>query len=280
MARAHRIGQQRHVSIYRFVTKGTIEEDILERAKRKMILEYAIINQMDTTGSNLGNGSSTPKDKPAGDFSKDELAAILKFGASNIYKSDANQQTEQLEKMDLDDILTKADSFDTETAAPGGTSLGGEGFLSSFANIQDVKNDMDGISWDDIVPVEERVKFDEVESKRLAAEEAELTKRKRNAARKSGAYEGMDVDEQGDDASGGEGKKDDGKKKVVVRKSNLQKAHELKGQFPFPLYQFLRHSGTPIYLPHDVNSTDKGHRAGSPCPYPRYPEMGRHPAAL
>lgn len=25
----------------RFVTKGTVEEDILERAKRKMILEYA-----------------------------------------------------------------------------------------------------------------------------------------------------------------------------------------------------------------------------------------------
>lgn len=52
MARAHRIGQQKHVSIYRcvhsllpadarFVSKGTIEEDILERAKRKMILEYA-----------------------------------------------------------------------------------------------------------------------------------------------------------------------------------------------------------------------------------------------
>jgi chromodomain-helicase-DNA-binding protein 1 len=41
MARAHRIGQQRHVSIYRFVTKGTIEEDILEKARRKMILEYA-----------------------------------------------------------------------------------------------------------------------------------------------------------------------------------------------------------------------------------------------
>jgi chromodomain-helicase-DNA-binding protein 1 len=41
MARAHRIGQTRHVNIYRFVTKGTIEEDILERAKRKMILEYA-----------------------------------------------------------------------------------------------------------------------------------------------------------------------------------------------------------------------------------------------
>ncbi len=41
MARAHRLGQKNHVNIYRFVSKGTIEEDILERARRKMILEYA-----------------------------------------------------------------------------------------------------------------------------------------------------------------------------------------------------------------------------------------------
>ena len=41
MARAHRIGQKSHVSVYRFVSKDTMEEDILERAKKKMVLEYA-----------------------------------------------------------------------------------------------------------------------------------------------------------------------------------------------------------------------------------------------
>lgn len=41
MARAHRIGQKSHVNVYRFVTKDTVEEDVLERARRKMILEYA-----------------------------------------------------------------------------------------------------------------------------------------------------------------------------------------------------------------------------------------------
>lgn len=30
MARAHRIGQKSHVSVYRLVTKGTVEEDVLE----------------------------------------------------------------------------------------------------------------------------------------------------------------------------------------------------------------------------------------------------------
>jgi len=41
MARAHRIGQKSHVSVYRFVSKETMEEDVLERAKKKMVLEYA-----------------------------------------------------------------------------------------------------------------------------------------------------------------------------------------------------------------------------------------------
>jgi chromodomain-helicase-DNA-binding protein 1 len=41
MARAHRIGQKSHVSVYRLVSKDTMEEDVLERAKKKMVLEYA-----------------------------------------------------------------------------------------------------------------------------------------------------------------------------------------------------------------------------------------------
>ncbi|KAF9591222.1 hypothetical protein IFM89_002877, partial [Coptis chinensis] len=36
MSRAHRIGQQEVVNIYRFVTSKSVEEDILERAKKKM----------------------------------------------------------------------------------------------------------------------------------------------------------------------------------------------------------------------------------------------------
>jgi len=38
---------------------------------------------MDTTGAHI-NGTSTPKEK-SGDFSKEELSTILKFGAQNMY---------------------------------------------------------------------------------------------------------------------------------------------------------------------------------------------------
>ena len=51
MSRAHRIGQKFHVNIYRFVTMGSVEQDILERAKRKMVLDHVIIQRMDTSGA-------------------------------------------------------------------------------------------------------------------------------------------------------------------------------------------------------------------------------------
>ncbi|XP_062076253.1 protein CHROMATIN REMODELING 5-like [Humulus lupulus] len=38
MSRAHRIGQQEVVNIYRFVTSKSVEEDILERAKKRWFL--------------------------------------------------------------------------------------------------------------------------------------------------------------------------------------------------------------------------------------------------
>jgi chromodomain-helicase-DNA-binding protein 1 len=42
MSRAHRIGQQEVVNIYRFVTSKSVEEDILERAKKKMVHELLV----------------------------------------------------------------------------------------------------------------------------------------------------------------------------------------------------------------------------------------------
>jgi chromodomain-helicase-DNA-binding protein 1 len=147
MARAHRIGQQNHVNVYRLVTKDTVEEDVLERARKKMILEHAIISQVDTSGLNIGRRqkNSTAKEN----YSKEELSQILKYGASNIFKSETTQ--EQLEEMDLDDVLKKAENYETENA-PGGTSLGGDEFLRIA--VQDVKADL--TSWDDIIPVADR----------------------------------------------------------------------------------------------------------------------------
>lgn len=104
MARAHRIGQKSHVSVYRFVSKDTMEEDILERAKKKMVLEYAsacskcgsnatlsaltnfaVINQMDTSQAHLSGKSNNGKDVTKPDnLSREELTAVLKYGAQKL----------------------------------------------------------------------------------------------------------------------------------------------------------------------------------------------------
>ncbi|CCJ28263.1 unnamed protein product, partial [Pneumocystis jirovecii] len=42
--RAHRIGQMKQVTVYRFVTRGTIEERILERAKQKQQVQNIVIS--------------------------------------------------------------------------------------------------------------------------------------------------------------------------------------------------------------------------------------------
>jgi chromodomain-helicase-DNA-binding protein 1 len=241
MARAHRIGQKNHVKIYRFVSKGTIEEDILERAKRKMILEYAIINQMDTSGAYLSGKAAISK--PNDNFSKDELDAILKFGAQNMYKTDDTQQNQKLEQMDLDEILNKAENHETEaTAEAVGASLGGEGFLSQFAAIQDVKNDL---SWDDIIPLDEREKATQKEREKEEADKKKLEDR-RKKKRQDGSSRKADKDGDGERKEKKEKKAKEGKaesdspepkvaslkkpRAIPIKRNMSEKAMELKGR--------------------------------------------------
>merc|ERR1712228_265693 len=54
-ARAHRIGQKGQVNVYRFVTSKSVEEDIIERAKKKMVLDHLVIQN----GHNWKNYSET-----------------------------------------------------------------------------------------------------------------------------------------------------------------------------------------------------------------------------
>lgn len=151
MARAHRIGQKKHVSVYRFVSKDTVEEEILERARKKMILEYAIIS--------LGMNDSTSSKKNKNEPSSSELSQILKFGAANMFSATDNQK--KLEELNLDDVLDRAEDHVT-TPDLGESNLGSEEFLKQF-EVTDYKAD---VEWDDIIPQDELVKLKEEEKKR------------------------------------------------------------------------------------------------------------------
>lgn len=121
--------------------------------------------------------------------------------------------------MDLDDILNRAEAHET-MGGDGGTSLGGEGFLAQFAAVSDVKNDM---SWEEIIPLEERQKFESEEDQRKAEELAAQESRDRKRTHAQVSYEGMDVDHPPSTSA-------PKKPKVpgAQRKTASQKAMELK----------------------------------------------------
>ena len=45
MDRAHRIGQKKQVYVFRFITEGSVEERMLERAAQKLRLDQLVIQQ-------------------------------------------------------------------------------------------------------------------------------------------------------------------------------------------------------------------------------------------
>lgn len=65
---------------------GSVEEDIIERAKRKMVLDHLVIQRMDTSGKTVLSKNNAPSATTGNPFNKEELSAILKFGAEDLFK--------------------------------------------------------------------------------------------------------------------------------------------------------------------------------------------------
>jgi hypothetical protein len=62
------LGQQKAVFTYRFITRATVEEKIMQRAKQKRVLEEVVIGKQ-----NLG---------------QEELQSILEYGAAELFADD------------------------------------------------------------------------------------------------------------------------------------------------------------------------------------------------
>ena len=176
-ARAHRIGQKEQVNVYRLVTKSSVEEEIIERAKKKMVLDHLVIQRMDTTGKQLFKSGTA--DKSGQPFSKDELNAILKFGAEELFKEDDDKDNDE-PVCDIDEILKRAE-MRTEEPTEGEE----DGFLSAFkvaslAMDEDeavqasaaVKPEAGGIQklWDEIIPESYRAEMEEEEKQKELSE--------------------------------------------------------------------------------------------------------------
>lgn len=165
-ARAHRIGQTKTVQIYRLVTKDSVEQTILERAKAKMVLDTLVVQ-----GLNKKDDSLLIHDKEMhSGFTRDELAKILKFGASKLWTGDYSETLSKGLDIDLDKVLEEAETNEDTGAAAD--------LLSSYTNITEFRYEppaeaqkvsrgrkkagevsADKDFWDATIPLEERVKL-------------------------------------------------------------------------------------------------------------------------
>ena len=166
MARAHRIGQKNPVSIYRLVSKDTVEEEVLERARNKLMLEFITIQRgvTDKDARELGDRMAKAGANTVEPTSSDDISRILKRRGQRMFEQSGNQR--KLEELDIDAVLENAEEHQTEQPE-GMTTDGGEEFLRSF-EYTDVKVELP--EWDEIIPREQLDKIKEDERKRKEEE--------------------------------------------------------------------------------------------------------------
>ena len=99
MDRVHRIGQTRPVSIFRLITKNTIEEKIHERQTIKLKLDYLVVER----GRQINKDQNI--DFQINSLSEQELKDLTFFGASNVL----NVKEEDCENIDIDKLLEEGE---------------------------------------------------------------------------------------------------------------------------------------------------------------------------
>jgi len=112
-ARVHRIGQTRHVQVYRLVTKGTYEAQMLLRASRKLGLEQAVLSHYMVSGD-------APKTAADRRRYADDLEKILREGAYAMFDQECEKRAREFGEADIETILAKNTRVVDMTKSTGG----------------------------------------------------------------------------------------------------------------------------------------------------------------
>jgi len=117
ISRSHRIGQKNKVLCFQFMTKGSVEEKIMQIGRKKMALDHALIESMDEKEGDSGN----------------DLESILKHGASALFSND-EKDTISYDSASVDKLLDRSDMARAEEPETNGEARTADAAFS-FARV-------------------------------------------------------------------------------------------------------------------------------------------------
>eukprot|EP01117_Protostelium_nocturnum_P017066 TRINITY_DN687_c0_g4_i1.p1 TRINITY_DN687_c0_g4~~TRINITY_DN687_c0_g4_i1.p1 ORF type:complete len:1707 (+),score=771.90 TRINITY_DN687_c0_g4_i1:229-5349(+) len=140
--RAHRIGQQNTVKVYRLITRNTYEKTMFDVASKKLGLDKVVLGKAEG-GDDAKNGIEKV-------LKKEEIERILKYGAYELFNDNGEEQN-----FDLDKILESSKKVDWNAVSEGSS----ESTLSSFSKATFVAAEADSTLdindkhfWEKILP--------------------------------------------------------------------------------------------------------------------------------
>ncbi|KAI1462824.1 PHD/FYVE-zinc-finger like domain-containing protein [Annulohypoxylon moriforme] len=125
ISRAHRIGQKEKVLCFQLTTKNTIEENIMQAGRKKMALDHALIESLDTEDDGSRDLESILKqgaeslfsDKDKVKITYDEASVDRLLDRSQMESTNANDETAETQfsiaRVWANDSGLLADNFDT-----------------------------------------------------------------------------------------------------------------------------------------------------------------------
>jgi len=119
MDRAHRIGQTRNVIVYRFATRNTVEQKLLESAEGKRRLEKLVIRKGGVR-NDRDRGRQMEKDQEV-----EELQKLLRRSDGEKFDVEGKEGVRLLDDKGLEILLNRSD--EAYERAEKGLDIGGEG---------------------------------------------------------------------------------------------------------------------------------------------------------
>jgi SWI/SNF-related matrix-associated actin-dependent regulator of chromatin subfamily A member 5 len=133
MGRVHRIGQTKTVHVYRLVSAGTVEERMLERAEKKLLLEMVNRESSNTASTN----NTDDQDIQVRGLSAKELLDDIQFGSQAVFGASTNNELPSWDDMDAITDRSRTES-DSVGRLQGGIAQSAENFdaTKTFTNAQ------------------------------------------------------------------------------------------------------------------------------------------------